>query len=95
MTNTAGNTALVTGASSGIGKELARLHARKGGNVVLVARREAVLNGGVAVVVRRRLLVLIHGFFRKLGTFRVRHHRRHMSESTIHGGEISFSFCKE
>jgi short-subunit dehydrogenase len=31
-------TALITGASSGIGLELARIHASKGGNVVLVAR---------------------------------------------------------
>jgi short-subunit dehydrogenase len=36
-------TALITGASSGIGKELARIHASKGGNVVLVARRVAEL----------------------------------------------------
>lgn len=36
-------TALITGASSGIGKELARIHAAKGGNVVLVARRETEL----------------------------------------------------
>jgi short-subunit dehydrogenase len=36
-------TALITGASSGIGKELARIHASNGGNVVLVARREAEL----------------------------------------------------
>lgn len=39
-----GSTALVTGASSGIGLELARLHATKGGDLVLVARREEALN---------------------------------------------------
>ena len=35
--------ALITGASSGIGKELARLHASKGGDLVIVARREQAL----------------------------------------------------
>ena len=38
------NTALITGASSGIGKELARLHAARGGDLVIVARREEALH---------------------------------------------------
>jgi len=37
-------TALITGASSGIGLELARIHAAKGGNLVLVARSKSKLD---------------------------------------------------
>lgn len=35
---------LITGATSGIGKELARIHAKAGGDLVLVARSESQLN---------------------------------------------------
>lgn len=36
--------ALITGASSGLGKEFAWIHAQNGHNLVLVARRESLLN---------------------------------------------------
>ncbi len=38
------NTALITGASNGIGLELARIHASKGGDLVLVARSKTKLD---------------------------------------------------
>jgi len=38
------NTALITGASSGIGLELARIHASKGDNLVIVARNKQKLD---------------------------------------------------
>jgi len=37
------NTALITGASNGIGLELAKVHASKGGDLVLVARNKSKL----------------------------------------------------
>jgi short-subunit dehydrogenase len=37
------NAALITGASSGIGRELARIHAAKGGDLIITARREPEL----------------------------------------------------
>lgn len=36
--------ALITGASAGLGKEFARIHASKGGNLYIVARRKALLD---------------------------------------------------
>jgi short-subunit dehydrogenase len=36
--------ALVTGASSGIGREIARIHAKSGGDLIIVARSESKLN---------------------------------------------------
>ena len=38
------NTALITGASNGIGLELAKIHASRGGDLVLVARNKAKLD---------------------------------------------------
>lgn len=38
------NVALITGASSGIGKEFARIHAAKGGDLIIVARNQERLN---------------------------------------------------
>lgn len=37
-------TALITGASSGIGKEIAQIHAEQGGDLIVVARSESKLN---------------------------------------------------
>jgi len=38
------NVALITGASSGLGKEFAKIHAAQGGDLIIIARREEKLN---------------------------------------------------
>jgi len=53
------NTALVTGASSGIGAELARVHAERGGDLVVVARRREKLSA-LKVELERAHGVTVH-----------------------------------
>lgn len=48
--NMEGEVALVTGASAGLGKETARLFARKGAKVVMVARGKEALDAAVAEI---------------------------------------------
>jgi short-subunit dehydrogenase len=47
------NTALITGASSGIGKELAKIHASKGRDLILVARRLELLEQLQAEIIEK------------------------------------------
>ncbi|MEM9012635.1 MAG: SDR family oxidoreductase [Pseudomonadota bacterium] len=59
-------TALVTGASAGIGKELARVHARQGGDLILTARREAALTE-LKTELEEQHSVTVHVFALDLG----------------------------
>ncbi len=59
-------TALITGASSGIGRELARVHAEAGGGLILTARNEAALQT-LAVELKATHGVVVHVFARDLG----------------------------
>lgn len=60
------NTALITGASSGIGMEFARYHASKGGDVILTARRKDALDA-LASEVQTAHNVTAHVFALDLG----------------------------
>lgn len=60
------NTALITGASSGIGAEFARLHARRGGDVILTARSVDTLDA-LAAELRAAHGIAAHVFALDLG----------------------------
>lgn len=59
MLSIKGKTALVTGASSGIGKELATIHAERGGNLVIVARNKESLEE-LKIQLEKNYMVSVH-----------------------------------
>ena len=59
MTDQSGTLALITGASSGIGRELARIHAAAGGDLVIVARSTDALNA-LAASLRDKHDIQVH-----------------------------------
>ena len=61
------NTALITGASAGIGAELARYHASQNGDLILVARREETLNA-IKAELEAAHGVTVHVIAQDLGT---------------------------
>ncbi len=61
------DTALVTGASSGIGAELARYHASKGGDLVIVARRKEPLEA-LKLELEKAYSVSVTAFAMDVGT---------------------------
>ncbi len=63
----ASNWALITGASSGIGLEMARIHAARGGNLVLVARRNDVLAQIKTELMARHPQLQVHCIVQDLG----------------------------
>lgn len=50
--NIAGKCTIITGGSSGIGKEIGKILARRGANIFLIARREEVLKAAIGEVKR-------------------------------------------
>jgi uncharacterized protein len=59
--------ALITGASSGLGKEFARYHASRGGDVIVAARRESALLD-LKFELERQHGITVHVFAADLGT---------------------------
>ena len=59
-------TALITGASSGIGQAFARLHAAKGGDLIITARRESELTA-LRDELQNAHGITVHVFARDLG----------------------------
>lgn len=60
-------TALITGASGGIGLELARIHASRGGDLVLVARNQSKLDE-IKQVLQQKFSVRVHTIGKDLAT---------------------------
>ncbi|MFC6639135.1 SDR family NAD(P)-dependent oxidoreductase [Sulfitobacter sp. JBTF-M27] len=61
------NTALVTGASSGIGREFVRYHAEKGGDLIITARREEELEA-LKADLKKEHGINVHVFALDLGS---------------------------
>lgn len=59
-------TALITGASSGIGREFAHIHAEKGGDLIIIARREDKLNE-LKEEIEKKYNVKVHVLAKDLG----------------------------
>ncbi|MFN5147407.1 MAG: SDR family NAD(P)-dependent oxidoreductase [Flavobacteriia bacterium] len=59
------NTALITGASNGIGLELAKIHASKGGDLVLVARNKSKLDE-IKVTLERQFNIAVYTIVKDL-----------------------------
>ena len=78
MNDLSDRTALVTGASSGIGREIAELYASKGCNLVITARREEFLQK-IKVELEERYSVVVNTIIEDL--------------SDINSAERIYNYC--